>query len=190
MRLVLIIAAASLLCACVAPRAPAPPAPTAQAGPPKLAEGLWAILDSGCPKPAATDFHSWPQCASPFWISRDKAVVVRSKSGRARSLTSASFAADYHLAPGVPLIAEVGTEKDGYMYLALKDLSQDAQGRLIGAVGAAVACPKAVGTQLSLKPSANGCEFDSLETVRKAAVLALQDPTALSQVAWIAPGAP
>ena len=164
----------------------APPAP-----PPKPAEGLWAILDPGCPKPAATNFRSWPTCASPFWISGDKALVVRSAMHRSsRAATDASFAADYSLAAGDPVIAQVGTEKDGYMFLALTNLSQDGQGRLIGATGAAVACPKPAPGALSTRPSMNGCETESLETVRKAAAETLQDRSALTQVAWIAPGAP
>ncbi|MFI4934225.1 MAG: hypothetical protein ACHP7N_06375 [Caulobacterales bacterium] len=162
---------------------PAPPAP-------KPAEGLWAILDPGCPKPNAANIHAWPKCASPFWISRDKALVVRSATGKTRSLIDASFAADYSLAPGNPMIAQVGTEKDGYLFLALTDLSEDDQGRLIGAVGAAVACPKPSGGGLAIKPNLNGCETESLDTVRKAAAETLQDRSTLTEVAWIAPGAP
>ena len=161
-----------------------------RAAPPTPAEGLWAILDPGCPKPAAPDFKAWPACASPFWINRGKALVVRSAATRSRPANDASFAADYSLAAGDPVIAQVGTEKDGYMFLALTDLSEDPQGRLIGAVGAAVACPKASGGGLALKPNLNGCETESLDTVRKAAAETLQDRSSLTEVAWIAPGAP
>jgi hypothetical protein len=165
----------------------APPSP-----PPTPAEGLWAILDPGCPKPSATNIHAWPKCASPFWISRGKALVVRTLLGKhtPAAATDASFAADYSLAPGDPVIAQVGTEKDGYLFLALTDLSEDGQGRLIGATGAAVSCPKLDGGGISLKPSANGCDTQSLADVRRAAVETLQDRAALTEVAWIAPGAP
>jgi hypothetical protein len=174
------------------PGPPAAPALTAApAPPPRLAEGLWAILDPGCPKPNAANINAWPKCASPFWISRGKALVVRSASGRTKSLLDASYAADYRLDGGDPVIAQVGTEKDGYLFLALTNLAKDNQGRLVGATGAAVACPKLTPAGgLSAKPNMNGCESVSAEAVRKAAVLTLQDRTALTEVAWIAPGAP
>ena len=34
------------------------------------------MLDPGCAKPNAADIHAWPHCASPFWISGDKATVL------------------------------------------------------------------------------------------------------------------
>jgi hypothetical protein len=156
---------------------------------PKPADGLWAILDPGCPKPAASNIKAWPACASPFWIKRDKAVLVRTNGTRIGP-HEGSFAADYTFALGDPLIAQVGTHKDGYMFLALTQLSRDPQGRLVGAVGAAVACPQATGGTLVIKPILNGCDNESLEGVRKAAVTTLQDRAALQQVAWIAPGSP
>jgi hypothetical protein len=174
--------------AVAAATAPTPlPAP---APAPKPAEGLWAILDPGCPKPVAANISAWPKCASPFWISRGRALVVHSGLGRHHPIVDASFAADYSLEPGDPMIAQVGTQKAGYLFLALTDLSKDDQGRLIGATGAAVACPKPVGDQLSLKPSLNGCDTQSMDEVRKAAAETLQDRASLTEVAWIAPGAP
>jgi hypothetical protein len=199
MRLFLIIALAASLSACGLFRSKpqttsATPAPTEQtAEAPKPADGLWAILDRGCPKPSAADVQAWPSCASPVWITHGKAVVVHSNIGRARGLTDVTFTADYSLAPGDPVIAQVGTEKDGYVFVALTDLAMDANGRLIGASGAAVACPKAGaagGGGLSLKPSLNGCDAQSMETVRQAALEALQDRADLSTVSWIAAGAP
>lgn len=157
---------------------------------PRPAEGLWAILDPGCPKPVAADIHAWPKCASPFWISRGKALVVHSAATKRRPSNDASFVADYSLTPGDPVIAQVGTQKDGYLFLALTHLANDDQGRLIDAVGAAVACPKPAGEGISLKPSLNGCDTESLTDVRRAAAETLLDPDALTEVAWIAPGAP
>ena len=202
-RRILIIALTIGLSACAGMRSrvalffsPHHPAPAAVATatsapvpPPTPAQGLWAILDPGCPKPNETDIHAWPKCASPFWISRGKALVVHTMPNR-HATTDSSFAADYSLAPGNPVIAQVGTEKDGYVFLALTDLSKDDQGRLIGATGAAVACPTPAAGDISLKPSLNGCDTRSLEDVRRAAVLTLQDRAALTAVAWIAPGAP
>ncbi len=170
--------------------APALASVSAPAPPPAPAQGLWAILDPGCPKPNLANIHAWPKCASPFWISGGKAMVIHIDQAGARYLRDASYIADFHLSAGNPVIAQVGTEKDGYLFLALTDLAKDDQGRLIGAVGAAVACPKTEGGGLSAKPSLNGCASEPLETVRQAAMETLQDRAGLTEVAWIAPGAP
>ena len=98
-----------------------PPAPTP-------AEGLWAMLDPGCAKPTAANIHQWPHCASPFWISDDKATVLVSGDPDKRAVRDVSYAADYSLTAGDPLIAQVGTQKDGYLWLALTDLDRDRPG--------------------------------------------------------------
>jgi hypothetical protein len=203
MRRILTIAMAVGLSACASERSPfgmfglhhrsapatavaaAPPAP-----PPLPADGLWAILDRGCPKPSVANIRAWPKCASPFWISRGRALVVRSAGGRTSALLDASYAADYRIDGGDPVIAQVGSEKDGYLFLALTNLAKDDQGRLVGATGAAVACPKQTGGGLSIRPNLNGCESESLDKVRKAAAATLQDRTSLTEIAWIATGAP
>jgi len=194
---ILVVALLATLCACAGPRAgktalapPPAPAPVAVAAPPKPAEGLWAMLDPGCAKPHVADFRVWPHCASPFWINGHKAVVIEAAGVRRGALDGKSYLADYSFAPGDPLIAQVGTEKDGYLFLALTDLTRDASGQLVGAVGAAVACPKAAGGELALKPSDNGCDAARLDEVRRAAEATLHDRAALTTVAWIAPGAP
>ena len=163
-----------------------PPPPIA----PKPAEGLWAMLDPGCAKPSAADIHAWPHCASPFWISGDKATVLLAANSGKRAVHDVSYAADVSLTAGEPLIAQVGTQKDGYLFLALTDLAEDDSGRLVGAVGAAVSCPKPKDGGIVLKPSLNGCDLESVETVRAAAELALRDRATLTEVAWIAPGSP
>lgn len=197
LRRILVVSIAGLLSACAMMRhGPAPVAPVAAAEPPPTpAEGLWAILDPGCAKPNVVNIHAWPSCASPFWINGGKALVLTAASVRGRRLHELQYAADYSLTPGEPLIAQVGTEKDGYLYLALTDLAKDDQGRLVGAIGAAVACPGAAGApsgggNLAIKPSLNGCDLQSLETVRRAAAATLRDTSALAEVAWIAPGTP
>ena len=166
---------------------PKTPPPVALPAP---AEGLWAILDPGCPKPSAPDIRAWPACASPFWISGGTARVIRAQPRGQRRRDEESYAADYSLAAGDPVIAQVGTAKDGYVFLALTELAKDDQGRLVSAFGAAVACPKDGASHLVLKPNANGCDDQDLQAVRKAAVVALEDRSVLSEVAWIAPGAP
>ncbi len=194
---VVIVALLLALGACAIPhvgRAPTEPAGSAAAVPPpaapKPAEGLWAMMDPGCAKPVAVDFRAWPHCASPFWISGQKATVIMADAVGRRSATNKSYATEYSLTPGDPMIAQVGTHKDGYLILALTDLSRDDHGRLVGAIGAAVACPSATGPQLALKPSDNGCDAKPLDVVRRAAAATLQDRAALTEVAWIAPGAP
>lgn len=159
---------------------------------PKPADGLWAMLDPGCAKPNAADIRAWPHCASPFWIRGDKATVLFTANNGAasRAVHDVSYAADVSLTAGEPLIAQVGTEKDGYLFLALTNLAEDDRGRLVGAVGAAVACPKPKDGGIVLKPSLNGCDLESVETVRAAAELALRDRASLTEVAWIAPGSP
>jgi hypothetical protein len=92
---------------------------------PKPAEGLWAILDPGCAKPSAADIHAWPHCASPFWISGDKATVLLAANSGKRTIHDVSYAADVSLTAGEPLIAQVGTQKDGYLFLALTNLAED-----------------------------------------------------------------
>ena len=157
---------------------------------PRPAEGLWAMLDPGCAKPSAADIHAWPHCASPFWISGDKATVLLAANSGKRTIHDVSYAADVSLTAGEPLIAQVGTQKDGYLFLALTNLAEDARGRLVGAIGAAVACPKPKDGGMMLKPALNGCDLESVETVRAAAQLALRDRSSLTEVAWIAAGNP
>ena len=156
---------------------------------PKPAEGLWAMLDPGCIKPSAANIHVWPHRASPFWISGDKATVLLAASSN-RAPHDVSYAADVSLTPGEPLIAQVGTQKDGYLFLALTNLAEDERGRLVGAIGAAVSCPKPKDGGLVIKPSLNGCDLEPVETVRAAAQVALRDRSTLTEVAWIAPGSP
>jgi hypothetical protein len=193
----LVVALLATLCACAGPRAvkvalapPPTPAPAAPAAPPRPAEGLWAILDPGCAKPSGADLRIWPHCASPFWINGQKAMVIVAAGVRRGVLDGKSYLADFRFAPGDPLIVQVGAQKDGYLFLALTDLTRDASGRLVGAAGAAVACPRATGGELALKPSDNGCDAARPDEVRKAAAAALHDHADLTKVAWIAPGAP
>ncbi len=166
-----------------------PQAPAAQPAP-KPAEGLWAALDPGCARPTAANIHQWPHCASPFWISRGKATVLVSGAADKRMVRDVSYAADYSFTPGDPLIAQVGTPKDGYVWLALTDLDRDSQGRLVGATGAAVPCASASDAEPVLKPRMNGCGGVGLDELRKAAAATLRDRTALTTITWIAPGAP
>ena len=195
LRRFLITAMAIGLCGCMTHHAKVayvapPPLVAAPAPPPALAQGLWAVLDPGCPKPVAADVRQWPACASPFWIGRGKAVIIHSAAWGATGHIDASFTADYSLAGGDPVIAQVGTQKDGFLYLALTQLATDQQGQLVDARGAAISCPKAAQGSALIKPSLNGCETETPEAVRRAAALALQDHAALDEVAFIAPGNP
>jgi hypothetical protein len=119
LRRLLVLTCLSVLCACAAPRpravAVAPPPPALVPPPPPTpANGLWAILDPGCAKPNVANIHAWPSCASPFWISGDQALVILSgQFGGRWGLHDVSYAAKLNLTPGDPVIARVGTEKDG-----------------------------------------------------------------------------
>jgi hypothetical protein len=192
LRRILVVVIVAGLAACAMRAEPQKPAPHAAAAPPpQPADGLWAILDPGCSRPSAANFHAWPSCASPFWIAGDKAMVLTTRPAeRGHRPHSVPYAAGFSLTAGEPIIAQVGTEKDGYLYLALTHLTEDDRGRLVGAVGAAIACPGADGHNLAAKPNLNGCDLVSLDTVRKAAISTLQDRSALAQVTWIAPGQP
>jgi hypothetical protein len=198
-----IIVLALALCACVsngghsnlsrpapAPAPSPPPALPPPPSPPRPADGLWAILDPGCAKPDRLDTHQWPRCASPFWISHESALIVGSRPGPKGSAPSASFRVDVRLTAGDPLIVQVGTPQDGYVFLALDKLDRDDSGLLVGAIGSAFACHGAAGGPISLKPITGGCELVSEEELRRAARETLQDETGLSRVAWVAPGAP
>ena len=186
-RIVAGAALAASLAGCVGPGAGRGGPRLAAAAPPRPAEGLWAILDPGCRKPHQTDTRTWPLCASPFWISRDSAVVVKSKPTAELAGAQASYRASYRLAAGVPLIAQVGNAKDGYLFLALTQLDRDPDGRLVAATGAAFACRPDGATAA---PTRGGCEGQSQQVLRRAAARTLEDPSSLTRVAWIAPGAP
>jgi hypothetical protein len=160
------------------------------AAPPEPADGLWAALDPGCAKPTEANIHDWPQCASPFWIGHGKATVLVAGAASKRTVRDVSYAAYYSITPGTPLIAQVGTPKDGYVWLALTDLDRDSAGRLVGASGAAVPCAPPEGGQLVAKPRMNGCDGVGLDELRKAAEATLHDHATLTKITWIAPGAP
>jgi hypothetical protein len=198
-RRILVIGLLFGLAACASPftrlaanrhHAPLPPVIAPPVPAPEPAQGLWAALDPGCAKPMAANIHQWPHCASPFWISNGKATVLVSGAASKRTVRDVSYAADYSFTPGTPLIAQVGTPKDGYVWLALTDLDRDDQGRLVGASGAAVPCAAPEGSELVAKPRMNGCDNVGVEELRKAAVATLQDHAALTKITWIAPGAP
>ncbi|HEY5107687.1 MAG TPA: hypothetical protein VII73_13115 [Caulobacteraceae bacterium] len=157
---------------------------------PKPADGLWAILDPGCPKPTLANFPRWPKCASPFWINRDSAMVVRTEAGPRRLTPDHSYRTDYRLAAGNPVIAQIGDDRAGYLYLALTELARDSQGRLVSAAGLPFACPSPSDGAISVAPNLSGCASQSPTAIRKLAFATLQDHAELSRVAWIAPGAP
>ena len=157
---------------------------------PKPADGLWAILDPGCPKPDKANTQAWPKCAQPFWIGHDTAVVVRAHPAKGGGASEQSYRADYRIAAGEPVIAQVGNQHDGYLFLALTELDRDEQGRMIGASGAAFFCRQPTLGRVSLRPSDNGCDAVEPAVVRQAAAETLQDTALLSRMAWIAPGSP
>ncbi len=199
-RTILILLVATSLAACTSIRtqlafwrhgdAPAGHAIASASRAPAVHEGLWAILDPGCGKPRDADVRAWPRCASPFWIGEGYALVVRTRSDGHGAVPESSYRAGYRLAAGDPLIAEIGNDKDGQLFLALKDLDRDGEGRLVGATGAAFACPSGPTGRISLSPSDGGCAAAAPDRIRRAARDTLQDQGALTRVAWITSGAP
>jgi hypothetical protein len=188
--LILVLTLGLAACAAVGPRpGPSIGAPLARAASGRPAEGLWAILDPGCPKPGHIDVRAWPKCASPFWISGGSALVVRTRAGPRGTTPDHSYRAGISLAGADPLIAQVG-DGAGHLYLALTQLARDDKGRLVGAAGAAFACPGQVAGLISLAANTSGCEAVSSDGLRQAARATLRDQPALTRVAWIAPGAP
>lgn len=190
LRRIFVIALACMLSGCASTIAGIGGPEYDAARPPRPAEGLWAILDPGCAKPARIDTHTWPHCASPIWVSHASVLVVGARTDPKGKAPSASYRADLRITPGKPFIVQAGTPRDGYIFLALDKIDRDAAGRLIGATGAAFACRGEAPGPISLKPNTGGCELASLEDMRKAALETLHDESALSSVVWIAPGAP
>lgn len=157
---------------------------------PHPADGLWAIMDPGCAKPATADFSAWPSCASPFWINQQTAVVVRSTSGLRGGQGLASYRAGMQLTAGEPVVVQVGSQADGYVFVALTDLSRDAAGRVVGAMGAPMICETSLIERITFRANRTGCESRSADEIQRAAFEALSDPGSLTHVAWVAAGAP
>jgi hypothetical protein len=154
------------------------------------ADGLWAVMDPGCEQPTGANFVSWPSCASPFWINQDTAVVVHNPQTRGRIQPSTSFRTGLTVTQGEPLIVQIGSRNDGYLFVALTDLARDPSGRVVGAAGAPVVCPSSILARITFRPNATGCESRTPDELREAAMTALSDRTELSRVAWIASGVP
>ena len=157
---------------------------------PRPAEGLWAIMDPGCDKPAGANFGAWPSCASPFWINENSAVVVHSpQSPRGRS-TPVSVRAGIQVTAGEPVVVQIGSQTSGYLFVAVTDLTRDSHGLVVAAAGAPVSCVTHYMARITFSPNMTGCEERTPEEVRHAAAQALQVHDSLTRIAWIAPGAP
>lgn len=101
------------------------------------------------------------------------------------------YRAHYLLGSGDPLVAKIGNDADGWVFVALTDVGRNSAGRLIAAGAAPVAClAGASGAGIRLSPSHGGCELVSAQGVHDAAQASLRDAAALMRLAWIAPGAP
>ncbi|MFO1013443.1 MAG: hypothetical protein U1E50_06730 [Caulobacteraceae bacterium] len=185
--LILLIATSLSACALLPGRAPqvarAPEAP-------HPADGLWAILDPGCAKPATANFANWPACASPFWINQQTAVVVRSASGLRGGQGQSSYRAGLQVTAGEPVVVQVGSQLDGYVFVALTDISRDASGRVVAASGAPMICETSLIARITFRANATGCENRSSDEIGRAAAEAISDRESLTQVAWVAAGAP
>lgn len=157
---------------------------------PRPADGLWAILDPGCDKPASVNFSAWPSCASPFWINENTAVVVHSpQSPRGRS-APVSVRAGIQVTAGEPVVVQIGSQTSGYLFVAVTDLTRNSRGLVVAAAGAPVSCVTHYMARITFRPNMTGCEERTPDEVRHAAAQALQERDGLTRVAWIAPGAP
>ena len=103
---------------------------------PRPAEGLWAIMDPGCGRPAGVNFQTWPTCASPFWINENTAVVVHSPQSRSGRQSPASVRAGILVTAGEPVVVQVGSQQSGYLFVAVTDLTRDSRGMVVAAAGA------------------------------------------------------
>lgn len=157
---------------------------------PRPAEGLWALMDPGCRRPAGADFQAWPNCASPFWINENTAVVVHSPQVRRGRSTESSFRAGIQVTAGEPVVVQVGSQESGFLFVAVTDLTRNSRGLVVAAAGAPVSCVEDYMTRVTFRPNATGCDNRSPEDVRRAATRALAGNDSLTHIAWIAPGAP
>lgn len=157
---------------------------------PRPADGLWAIMDPGCQRPAGANFQAWPACASPFWINANTAVVVHSPQGRSVRVGDTSYRAGITVTAGEPVVVQVGSQEGGFLYVAVTDMTRDSQGLVVAAAGAPVSCVTGYMTRISFRPNMTGCEDRPTDEVRRAAAQALSEHEGLTHIAWIAPGAP
>ena len=157
---------------------------------PRPADGLWAVMDPGCQRPAGANFQAWPSCASPFWINENTAVVVHSPETHGGRSLAASYRAGIQVTAGEPVVVQVGSQASGYLFLAVTDLTRDSHGLVVAAAGAPVSCLTETMSRITFRPNMTGCEARSPDEVRHAATEALAERDNLTRVAWIAPGAP
>lgn len=114
----------------------------ADQGAPALREGLWINEEKGCDVDTKTPATTWPECAN--WIVvKDFAMSGIGEKGEA-------FNVPFVLAGGDPRVLQVRIEDDKkgedgkaaalYLYMAIKPLKTDKQGRITAYRGWMVQC--------------------------------------------------
>lgn len=107
------------------------------AGAPPVKDGLWATVEKGCEVDLKKPATEWPECAN--WIVvKDGAMTGVGDDGE-------PFKVPFVLAAGDPRVMQIEMQEkaDGprlYIYLGVKPLKTDAQGRITEYTGWIVQC--------------------------------------------------
>jgi hypothetical protein len=106
-------------------------------GAPILREGLWANLKPGCEADLSQAKEQWPECATAVTIA-DSAMTGETKEGGSQTLS-------YVLAKGDPRVMQMHLEAPEqdlkfYMYVAIRPVKSDEQGRITSYTGWIVQC--------------------------------------------------
>jgi hypothetical protein len=101
-------------------------------GQPQLRPGVWVDEQPGCPVDTDKPRDQWPDCAD-TWIVRPNEIVAAKDKGKP------SDAGDHYpmlLAKGDPAVMQIALADDGggpptYVYIGLRVLKRDGQGRVV-----------------------------------------------------------
>jgi len=148
LRIVLVMAALSLLGACNVVMTKTPLFTKADAaGGPKLRPGVWSEApDSDCAVDEGKPLPDWPECANGFVVIDDGTFGGYSKQDGKRVWTTVSAL----LVGGEPMVFQIhatgdaspATVPDVYVYSGLAAAKLDAQGRIIATLSWPVQCGK------------------------------------------------
>jgi hypothetical protein len=107
------------------------------AGAPALRDGLWVSVEKDCDVDLAKPATEWPECAG--WVAiKDGAMTGVGDDGEA-------FKIPFVLAAGDPRVMQIELQEkaDGprlFMYIAVKPVKRDAEGRIVEYTGWIVQC--------------------------------------------------
>ncbi len=183
MRIALLLLACLGLTACERPVVSRKPLfPQGQAGP-VLRPGVWLYEPaSDCKIDANQPTARWPDCAEWTLIAQGRIVGLDWRRSKARDAVS-MISRPFDLEAGDPIILQTPSDQHAgrTAYKALKSLRVDAQGRIVEATIADLACapPPRPGVAAALPPGLTGthelCYAKDAETVRRVAVASLAE---------------